>query len=340
VTLSEAALAAAPAEHRPPVGLPAALREERELFGLPLDEPTGSARAERRAGRWVAAGVALLLIAVAGVVLAQQGDEPSDEAGPEATVVAEGSEATTTTAAAGDDTQVAGATATAPEATGAATATAPAATTAATVPTSASPITAANGSPVSAQPVLGAATTTAPASTTPSAPATPTTRERRVLPPACVATSCDPPTTTPEAPPIFEIPGGGSGQGPRPSPPPPVITIPTTPATDPPHTSPTTAPTTSPTTAPTTTAPTTTTTTVPVPPVHTVSSPGGSIDVTLAGGRLTLEAVHPAEGYRDVVLTENPGSIAVRFIESPSDWWRINVRISNGEIDARVIDER
>jgi hypothetical protein len=69
---------------------------------------------------------------------------------------------------------------------------------------------------------------------------------------------------------------------------------------------------------------------------QTFSSTGGSIDVTLGNGALTLNGVSPAAGYTPQVHDGGGERVEVRFFDAQGKEWRIRIEIAGGSMTQEI----
>jgi hypothetical protein len=75
----------------------------------------------------------------------------------------------------------------------------------------------------------------------------------------------------------------------------------------------------------------------PAPPVtQSFTSAGGSIEVTLADGALSLTSSSPAAGFTPQVHDNGPERVEVRFFDSSGNEWRIRVEASGGALTSEI----
>ncbi len=72
------------------------------------------------------------------------------------------------------------------------------------------------------------------------------------------------------------------------------------------------------------------------PVTQTFTSTGGSIEVTLAGGALSLGPVTPAAGYTVEVHDAEAGRVEVRFFDAQGKEWRIRVEVAGGAMTQEI----
>ena len=72
------------------------------------------------------------------------------------------------------------------------------------------------------------------------------------------------------------------------------------------------------------------------PVTQTFTSTGGSIEVTLAGGALSLGPVTPAAGFTVEVHDAGADRVEVRFFDAQGKEWRIRVEIAGGAMTPEI----
>jgi hypothetical protein len=78
--------------------------------------------------------------------------------------------------------------------------------------------------------------------------------------------------------------------------------------------------------------------TTPAPPVtQTFSSVGGSIDVTLADGAISLASSTSADGFTQEVHDNGPTRVEVRFSSNGVEW-RIRIELVNGILTSEITE--
>jgi len=76
---------------------------------------------------------------------------------------------------------------------------------------------------------------------------------------------------------------------------------------------------------------------IPAPAVtQTFSSTGGSIDVTLENGALTLDSVSPASGFTPQVHDGGGERVEVRFFDAQGKEWRIRIEVAGGTFTQEI----
>ena len=76
---------------------------------------------------------------------------------------------------------------------------------------------------------------------------------------------------------------------------------------------------------------------IPAPAVtQTFSSTGGSIDVTLDNGALTLDRVTPAAGFTSEVHDGGGERVEVRFFDTQGKEWRIRIEVADGTFTQEI----
>lgn len=75
----------------------------------------------------------------------------------------------------------------------------------------------------------------------------------------------------------------------------------------------------------------------PAPAVtQTFSSTGGSIDVTLENGALTLDSVSPAAGFTPEVHDAGGERVEVRFFDAQGKEWRIRIEVAGSSFTQEI----
>jgi hypothetical protein len=72
------------------------------------------------------------------------------------------------------------------------------------------------------------------------------------------------------------------------------------------------------------------------PVTQTFTSVGGSVEVTLAGGALSLGPVAPATGYVAEIHDADSGRVEVRFFDADGKEWRIRVEVASGAMTQEI----